>query len=298
MDISPAALTQNIASFKSQMIGLIFGANDKAKDKGGDFLSALQSQLGASNESSGPQAARPQDEKLGGLAANGRNLSLFDPESAFKMMTRINNREVLHKAEYAEMSKMSDYVEHIEAVGQRLSGIGNATANTDIQTQLQNFTAEYNNLVQRFNPSVQNGGLLEGTQAAEVSLYELEQSVKNKFFGAKDGVRGLGDLGITIDPVTHQALFDAAKLDAALARDKPAAVAALQEFSVNFAKSADLLNSKGNFIPNRLDNLDRAIHFIADNKPSLQAEFGLGAPTKLSKQVAEALSAYNQTYGA
>lgn len=295
MDISPAALTQNIANFKSQMIGLIFGSDDRAKEGGGDFLSALQSQLGASGaEAADPLAALTP----GGLAANGRNLSLFDPESAFKMMTTINNREVLHKAEYAEMSKMAGYVEHIEAVGQHLSGISADTANSDIRTQLQNFTAEYNNLVQQFRPSVQNGGLLEGTQAAEVSLYELEQSVKNKFFGAGDGVHGLGDLGITIDPVTNQAVFDASKLDAALAGNKPAAVTALHEFSANFAKSADLLNSKGNFIPNRLDNLDRAIDFIADNKESLQAEFGLGDPAKPSKQIAQALAAYNLNDGA
>lgn len=297
MDISPTALTQNIANFKSQMIGLIFGSSANGKESGGDFLSTLQSQLGtASGKTSSPPASLTANAKTNGLV-NGRNTALFDPESAFKMMTKINTREVLHKAEYTEMYKLGSEVEHIEAVGQHLSGVTPSTANSDIQEQLQNFTAEYNNLVQRFKPSVQTGGLLAGTQAAEVSLYELEQSVKNKFFGAKDGIHGLSDLGVTINPLTKLATLDTTKLNATLANNKQAAVSALQEFSANFAQSADLLNRKGNFITNRLDNLGHAIDFIADNKKSLQAEFGLGDPAKPNQQVAQALAAYNQAYG-
>ena len=68
----------------------------------------------------------------------------------------------------------------------------------------------------------------------------------------------------------------------------------LHEFSSNFSKSADLLNSNGNFIPNRLNNLSRAITYIADNKESLQAEFGVGDAAKINPRVAQALAAYNQ----
>ncbi|MFT3847310.1 MAG: hypothetical protein QM739_01130 [Propionivibrio sp.] len=71
----------------------------------------------------------------------------------------------------------------------------------------------------------------------------------------------------------------------------------VDEFSANFAKSAGLLTSAGNFIPNRLDNLDRVIDYISANKASLQAEFGLGNPAKISDTVAKALAAYNATYG-
>lgn len=291
MNISPAAISQNIAQFKSQMIGSLLGSNDDTK---GDFLSALMSQKNASKRASGDPVSLIAQ---GGLSAQGRKQSLFDPESAFNMMSVIKQREVLHKAEYSEMRQMSDYVQEMEDAGQRLSGIAAATPNSDIQTQMQSFVDGYNRLVQRFNPGVQNGGLLHGVQAAEVSLYELEQSVKYKFFGAKDGMHGLSDMGITIDPHTKLASIDSAKLDAVLASNKQAAVNTLQEFSANFAKSADLLNSAGNFIPNRLNNLNRVIHYIADNKDSLQAEFGLGDAAKPSKQVAAALAAYNQTYG-
>ena len=64
----------------------------------------------------------------------------------------------------------------------------------------------------------------------------------------------------------------------------------------NFIKSAGLLTSVSNFIPNRLANLDRVIDYISENKTSLHAEFGLGDPAKMSDKVAKALAAYNATY--
>lgn len=292
MNISPLALAQNILQFKSQMVGALFGSGDEPK---ADFLSALGAQKGASANASNDLLSTLAQPK--GSAAPGNSLGLFDPAAAFKMMSTINNREISHKSEFVEMHSMSDYVEQIESVAQGLSGIVSTTPNDEIRAQLQSFTADYNNLVQRFKPSVQNGGMLEGVQAAEISLYELEQSVKYKFFGAAQGLHGLSDLGISIDPLTKQAALDPAKLDALLATQKQAAVHTLQEFSANFAKSADLLNSEGNFIPNRLNNLSRAIEYIRDHQSEWQAEFGLGDPAKPSKQVAQALATYHQIYG-
>ena len=289
MTISPLSILQNIAGFKSQMIGALFGSNDDPK---GDFLSALTAQKSALNRTSTDATALlTPDSKAPGL-------KLFDTMSAHKLMTTINHRDVLHKAEFSEMNKMKDYVQQMEDAGDRLSNIITTTPNSEIQAQLQGFVTEYNRLVQQFKPSVQNGGMLEGVQAAEISLYELEQSVKYKFFGAKEGLHGVADLGITIDPNTKLATLDSAKLDAVLSHNKLAAVSTLHEFSSNFSKSADLLNSKGNFIPNRLNNLSRAITYIADNKESLQAEFGVGEAAKINPRVAQALAAYNQIYGA
>ena len=139
--------------------------------------------------------------------------------------------------------------------------------------------------------------MLAGTQAAKVSQWELEQSVANPFNGAKDGLHGMADLGLSIDPVTKLATVDNARLDAALASNKMAAMGALHEFTANFAKSAELLNAAGNFISNRLDNLSRVIGYIDTNMASLQAEFGLGDPAKPTGQQAKALANYNATHG-
>ena len=82
-----------------------------------------------------------------------------------------------------------------------------------------------------------------------------------------------------------------------LATTRTAAIDTLDEFTANFAKSAELLNSAGNLIGNRLDNLSRAISYIDSNLKSLQAEFGLGDPAQPSGQLAKALANYNATHG-
>jgi len=254
-----------------------------------DFLSSLNN----AGNSSTPIASLP------GLSATGRNLSLFDPESAFTMMSKINSLDVTYKAQFSQLSEMKEAVSEMKQAGQTLGDVVDSTSdNAQITSQLQTFVSKYNEWVTEFQGTVKSDGLLAGTQAAEISLHELRQSIENRFNGATDGFRGLADLGLTIDPTTRLATLDASKLDAALASNKAGAVNTIDEFSANFAKSAGLLNSVSNFIPNRLANLDRVIDYISDNKTSLQTEFGLGAPAKISDKVAKALAAYNATYGA
>ena len=254
-----------------------------------DFLSSLNN----AGNSSTPLATLP------GLSATGRNLSLFDPESAFTMMSTINSLDVTYKAQFSQLSEMKEAVSEMKQAGQTLGDVVDSTSeNAQITSQLQTFVSKYNEWVTEFQGTVKSDGLLAGTQAAEISLYELRQSIENRFNGAMDGFRGLADLGLTIDPTTRLATLDASKLDAALASNKAGAVNTIDEFSANFAKSAGLLNSVSNFIPNRLANLDLVIDYISENTASLQTEFGLGAPAKISDKVAKALAAYNATYGA
>jgi len=295
MNISSAAIALNIATFRSQALGSL--ASSAFDAKRGSFLEALANPFSASNDASTDPLSWLATSSVAKVAPAGRNMTLADPESAYQMMSVINNADVAYKAQFSELSQMKSYVAQMEDAGQSLGNITSSTANDSIASQLQGFVTQYNSWVGRFEPDMQNGGVLAGTQAAQVSRFELSQSIANIFNGAKDGVHGLKDLGIAIDPNTSMATLDAAKLDSILADNKQGAVNALQEFSANFAKSASLLNSGGNFIPNQLDNLSRAIHFIADNAASLRTEFGTGSAAKPSGQVAQALAAYNRTYG-
>lgn len=242
-------------------------------------------------ESKTPAATIP------GLSATGRNLSLFDPESAFAMMSRINSLDATHKAQFSELSEMKAAVSEMKLAGRTLGDAVDATSeNTAITSQLQTFVSKYNEWVAEFEATVKSDGVLAGTQAAEISLYELRQSIENRFNGAMDGFRGLADIGLTIDPTTRLAMLDTSKLESVLASNKAGVVNTIDEFSANFAKSAGLLTSVSNFIPNRLANLERVIDYVSDNKTSLQAEFGLGNPARISDKVAKALAAYNSTY--
>jgi hypothetical protein len=277
MNITPANIQLEIASFRGQALSALLSTSSANSDTA-NFADIL-------------------GMKTSEAANSGRNLALKDPESAFKMMSQINNLEVNFKAQFSELSQMGSSVEHMEAVGRQLSDVDQTTANTDIVAQLQGFVAQYNAWEDRFDQTVEEGGVLDNIQAAEVSLYELEQSIKNIFNGAADGINGLGGLGISIDPATKQAALDVTKLESVLAGNKGGVVNAIDEFSANFAKSADLLNSDGNFIQNALGNRSRAIDYIADNRTSLQTEFGSGDAAKPTGDVAKALSAYEQAFG-
>lgn len=292
-----SSLALRMAGAKSQSINILLGSalgGNKASS-GTDFLTRLSgaqsgSQLGATD----PLSLLGLSTTTQGLSPSGRNLSLFDPESAYRMMSVINTKDVTYKAQFSELSEMGTLVSGMQQAGQALGGVSALMDNEAIESQLQAFAAKYNDWVTRFDGTVKNNGLLAGTQAAEISLYELEQSVKNIFNGAKDGFHGMRDLGLNIDPNTKLATLDTSQLFAALGTNKTGAINALHEFGANFAKSAELLNSANNFIPNRLGNLDRVIDYITDHRSSLQAEFGLGDPAKPSAQVAKALAAYNQ----
>ncbi|MBK9026788.1 MAG: flagellar filament capping protein FliD [Propionivibrio sp.] len=292
-----SSLALRMAGAKSQSINILLGSalgGNKASS-GTDFLTRLSgaqsgSQLGATD----PLSLLGLSTTTQGLSPSGRNLSLFDPESAYRMMSVINTKDVTYKAQFSELSEMETLVSGMQQAGQALGGVSALMDNEAIESQLQAFAAKYNDWVTRFDGTVKNNGLLAGTQAAEISLYELEQSVKNIFNGAKDGFHGMRDLGLNIDPNTKLATLDTSQLFAALGTNKTGAINALHEFGANFAKSAELLNSANNFIPNRLGNLDRVIDYITDHRSSLQAEFGLGDPAKPSAQVAKALAAYNQ----
>ena len=295
-----STLKLQMASIQSQTVGsLVSSTQTSGKVSGGtnfaDILgtgktsgnSALDALLGSTASLSGTN----------GISATGRNMALFDPESAYRMMTNINTKAVAYKAESSEMSDMKSYVSALQQEAIKLGSTDKSTSNEETRSRVQAFADAYNGWMQRFGSELQDGGMLAGTQAAKVSQWELEQSITNPFHGAKDGLHGMADLGLSIDPVTKLATVDNARLDATLANNKTAAMGALHDFTSQFAKAAELLNSDGNFINNRLDNLSRVISYIDTNMTSLQAEFGLGDAAKPTGQVAKALASYNAKHG-
>lgn len=283
-----SSLDLRIAEIKSQTFGLLLSSSSASdRDPESTNIDAL---LGIDDASATPGQG-------GGLSLTGRNTALFDPESAYRMMTAINTKDVTYKAEYVEMHDMKAYLETMEEAGRRLGDIAGVSSNQEIHASLQRFADAYNDWIDRFDEELQSGGLLAGTQAAQVSQWELEQSVENIFNGVGEGVRGMPGLGFTTDPVSNRAGIDHAQLEAVLATNKAGVLATVREFGANFAKSAELLNAEGNFIPRRLDNLNRAIDFIDTNKASLQAEFGVGDAAAPSGKIAQALAVYNAIYG-
>lgn len=295
MNVSSASISLSLATFRSQALGALISSSSTADNDA--LWATIAGKFATQEASADPLSMLGKSGDVKGLSAAGRNLGLYDPESAYKMMSVINGKDVSHKAQFSELSEMKSYLAQMQDAGQSLGGIEMSASNEEITSRLQNFVGQYNGWVERFSPDMENGGLLADMQAAQVSRYELKQSIENIFNGARDGVHGLADLGVSIDPNSKLASLDTARLGSLLAGNRQGGIDALQEFSANFAKSASLLNSDGNFIPNQLNNLSRVIDYYAENKTSLQSEFGTGDPAKPSGQVARALAAYNQRFG-
>jgi len=283
------SLKVRLAEMQSQTFEMLIGATSGTAEKGAD-LDALLGKAGQAGEAAG---AAPT---MNGLTASGRNTMLFDPESAYRMMTSINEKDVTYKAQFSELSEMKSHLAAMREEALSLGDIDPAADASAIKSRLEAFAGKYNDWITRFDGDLRAGGLLAGTQAAQVAQWELEQSVESMFNGAAAGVRGLRDLGFTVDAATNLATVDGNRLDAVIAGNKAGVVDALSEFGADLARAAELLNSDNNFMLRQLDNLDRVIDYIGDNKTSLQAEFGLGDPAKPTGQVARALASYNQIY--
>ena len=303
MDIASAGLFLGKALFQSQVLGSIFSSSSSGSSVDSNasgvselFSSLLSQQIGKNKPDATLASLLNPSKSTTGLSATGRNLALFNPEAGYNLSTFINSRDVLYKAQFSELNQIKNGVSQLQAAGEGLGAITADTPAAGVEALLQNFIGRYNHWRESFNDDVADGGLLDNVQAAEISLYQLEQSVKNTFIGAKDDIRGLRELGITIDPNTNFALLDSKQLATTLSSKPQGVVNAIQDFSANFAKSAALLNSANNFIPNQLDNLNRAIRYISDNQAALKLEFGTGDAAKPNAQIAQALAAYNRTY--
>ena len=284
-----SSLALQISALKAQSIDLL--VNSAATHTGTAANTTLFDLLGNTTAVSGSNNA------LSALSPTGRNLSLADPESAYLMMSEINRRDALYKAQSSELSDMKAAIATLGQAGKQLSNsISDTSDDSTVRTQLQSFVGKYNDWIQEFQNTIDAGGILEGTQAAEISLYEFEQSIQNPFNGAALGLNGLKDLGITIDPTTHLATLNETQLNTVLSTSRQAALGTLKEFSARFSETAELLGSGSSFIAHQLDNLEHAFDYIGDNSASLQAEFGLGDPAKLSATLTKALASYNQTH--
>jgi hypothetical protein len=297
MNTSPAHIANAIAELKVRTMNALFGNDfDDIDDFDGVFAKALLTQLpDMESVSVGVLSALG----LPGEAAAaqwhaGRNMALADPESAYRMMTLINGKNALFKAQAYELGEMGEAVAQMRQAGLDLSNI--AADHETVEAGLRDFVAGYNDWIRRFDPALGGDGLLAGTQAAQISRYELEQSVRNMFIGVGVGLSGIDDIGVDVMADGTLSL-DGAKLDAMLDSNMQAVASATREFGAHFARSAEMLNADNNFIPNQLDNLNRAIRYIGENLADWQAEFGLGDVARPSGQVARALAAYRQTAG-
>ncbi|QLG87307.1 flagellar filament capping protein FliD [Chitinibacter bivalviorum] len=283
-------LAQQIALFKTQTVSALAKpqqAFDIASLASGYLATQQSGQVAASNTTTGISATST-------INSIGRNLALPDPESAYQMMSYINQLGVIYPAQSARLSDMQTGVDELAQAATSLSKIDATADFASVKTQLQNLADQYNQWRRNFDADLQDPEILASTQAAQVARYELAQSIASPFHGAQQGIQGMAVLGLTIDPVTNMAQLDTQKLSALWQQQPAAAAAAVSDFASHFAHSATLLTEQNNFFAKQQANLAKVINYMDSNKTKLQQEFGLGDPPQVSAKLAQAFADYQR----
>ncbi len=223
-------------------------------------------------------------DAAGGFSRPGQN-----------MVTVLNRVEVTFKAQFSELGEMRKSLVAEQAAAKRLAGLDDASTSADIKAELAHFVDTYNAGVNRFAPAVDKGGILEGSWEAGRARFATERDISYILNGSEVGIKGdLAQLGITTDPKTGLASIDNARLDGALAKDRGHVVASVTAFANTFVTTVDYLNAKGHSQQRQMANLDRAVHWIKDNKTAVQKEFGPGAAATPNAAFAKAAAQYDQ----
>ncbi|WP_410498806.1 flagellar filament capping protein FliD [Chitinibacter sp. S2-10] len=283
-------LAQQMSDFKSNTLGQL-GSSKNTFD-----INSLASGYIASQQVNQVLQGNTV-EGIQGLSPLGRNLALPDPESAYKMMSHINELGMQYPAQASRLSDMQSGVNMLLDAAKPLAQIDATADFASVKQQLQRFADQYNSWRMSFDTDVQDPDLLADTQAAHVSRYELEQSIVSPFHGATEGFRGVESLGLSVNPATGIARLDTAKLGEVWAQNPDGVAKTINEMGQHFSRSAELLVEKNNFFAKQQDNLARVIAYMDENKTKLQAEFGLGDPPQPSEQVARAYAEYQRTHG-
>ncbi len=288
MDLSAKSIAGQIARIKTDALSPLL--NPQA----GSSFDIAQLASGYINSQQSVQATSSVNP-IAGLSPIGRNLALPDPESAYKMMTEINHRSVIYQAQSSVLTEMQSGVGTLSQTAKALGNISPDSSFSSVKSQLQSFADQYNNWRREFDVDSHDPELLGNTQAAQAARHTLQASISSPFHGANNGLQGLAALGLEINPATDMAQLNTETLEKNWAKRPSDATAAIHDFSSNFNAAANLLNANGNFFQKQLSNLDRAISYIDKNQTTLQSEFGLGDPPKVSSRVAQALAEYQKS---
>ncbi len=293
MNTSPlnaASLSLSLNQFKTQALQSLI-AFDSSTDAAGLFATAphtggmFEQWLAAAKQApiDAPASRTPSGlDALGGFSVPGQNV-----------VTVINRVDVSFKAQFSALSELKGTLAQAQASANDLAAIDAQTASAEVKSKLLDFIATYNTGVNRFAPEVAPGGILEGSQEASRARFATRRDIADPLIGATDGLRGgMLALGISVDPRTGLASLDEAQLDAILAQDTDADARTIIDFAQTFIRTTTILNSEGNQQDRQLSNLDRAIHWIADNRVSVENEFGPGQAATPNPAFAKAAAAY------
>jgi hypothetical protein len=308
MSLDLSRLSSQLALFKGQSLSSLFDKPtsswefDPLGRAAGDarFANALGSDTGLSNMPSfGTLMDQFSASLHGAELPTSTTPTALDAAGNFSrpgqnMVTVLNRVEITFKAQFSELGEMRHSLAGEQAAANKLAALSDASSGAEIKAALAHFVETYNAGVNRFAPALDKGGVLEGSWEAARARFATQRDIGYVLNGSEKGIKGdLAKLGITTDPKTGLAAIDQAMLDGALASDKGHVVAAVTAFADTFVTTVDFLNAKDHSQQRQMANLDRAVHWIDDNRDDVQKEFGPGAAATPNQAFAKAAALYD-----
>ena len=290
-EFDPLGRAAGDARFSNRVGNVLFEQGNQAGAGAGAALTSMPSfgnlmdQFSASLRSDQlPTSTTPSAlDAAGGFSRPGQN-----------MVTVLNRVEVTFKAQFSELGEMRHSLIAEQAAAKKLSGLTAQSSSADIKAELARFVDTYNAGVNRFAPAVDKGGILEGSWEAARARFATQRDISYILNGSEAGIKGdLAKLGITTDAKTGLAQIDATLLDGALAKDHGHVMASITAFANTFVTTVDFLNAKGHSQQRQMDNLNRAVNWIDDNKDDVEKEFGPGAAATPNEAFAKAAALYD-----
>lgn len=271
----------DLAAFRLQALATLTntGSTSAATGSGnGDFLSALLNAQGALSGAAAGSGTSAIDALSGSGSTRMNNVLAQLEASNAAFLRRYNARVEAIGDEAQVLTQLRNRMAELGTASQGLEGVSAASGDGEIKAALQDFITRYNQWDAEFDPYFEQGALLDDNQAGEVARFSLRREVGSIFHGAGNGgfELGLTDMGVGFT-ADGQLKLDGAAFDAALTRNRQAAVQTLNNVATAFGRTADLLAADGHLLDRRIDNAERAINWAADNQGDVDAEFGPGA---------------------
>lgn len=195
-----------------------------------------------------------------------------DEYGANQLLEALRNRQQLYSVQFKELT---EFRAEIAEIGVKAEKVKAASAGTEdeVLSALKDLRASYNQMTTAERPNFQKGGSYDGLDVAEYARFAMERDVEDGRNGADNlGYGGWRNVGVSINPENGLMEIDEAKVRASLTNNSAGVRGALSDFGGNLAKTASVYTDDNKFIGNRLKNLAKALDWLKENLPLVEAQ--------------------------
>ena len=190
-------LSVAIANLKFQSVDLLTNKGKStstgAVDKTGASFMDIMNAVGGSSAATGSGTSSLFDVLLGSSAGTAGTNSVFNQlfgDGSNLLSAAFDYRQTGYSKELSRLEEMSSKVADLSSTAKSLQSLTASTDTADIKSALQKFVQQYNAWDAEFDGDVAKGGMLEGSQAANMARFSMQRDVTDIFNGHGNG--GLG----------------------------------------------------------------------------------------------------------